>query len=62
MNDFESESGHIVNRVVQSEVAGFSSEKLILILKTFNLELIFGTSSTDTGECNKELIWILKST
>jgi len=35
MNDFESESGHIVNRVVQSEVAGFSSEKLILILKKY---------------------------
>jgi low temperature requirement protein LtrA len=35
MNDFESESGHIVNRVVQSEGAGFSGEKLVLILKKY---------------------------
>jgi tyrosine-protein kinase Etk/Wzc len=35
MVDFESESGQIDNRVVQAEGAGFSSEKLILILKKY---------------------------
>ena len=35
MIDFESESGHIDNRFVKSEGSGFSSEKLVLILKKY---------------------------
>lgn len=43
MIDFESESGQIDNRVVQDEGAGFSSEKLILILKNigFGFQFLF---------------------